>query len=382
VPAEAPKTLIAAGGLCLLVALITGMTPQLSRSWVVSVPVGSIAGQAPGDLRSSLEGAPADPEARKLDRALQVLENAAVSDEERRQAVAQARDAIEQVDMEASAARESLARLADTLKSDPRFGRLAEAMQQGRVDEAQALLRQMQAEAATASSQEKDVGTADRGVEPNPDPAIEQTGRTLRGVNDKINQDTMDKMLRAVEKARERFELQKNVNAVRRRMEDHMAAASRQEARSANEFGRNISAPNPTPSPETGNSEMPGGTMFREKAPDQGGEDPDRDGSRTGSPSGHAESLPVEGAATRRLEAQLKREIIQRRGEEDGDTEKGGRNWFFAPSGEQKSELQFEAVRARSAFDGEDAMGREAVPLGQKRIVKDYFLNLHESESK
>jgi hypothetical protein len=343
---------------------------------------GGIGEQAPGDLRSALEGTPDDPEARKLDRALQALEDPAASSEEKRRAVAQARDAIEQVNMEASAARESLARLGDTLKSDSRFGKLAEAMQKGRADEAQALLRQMKTDADGAPDQGKEAGAADKETTANPEQAIGQAGRTLRGVNAKINQDTMDKMLRAVEKARERFELQRNVNAIRRRMEDHLAAASRQEARSANEFGRNITAPNPTPSPETGNSEMQGGTMFRETAKDQGEQDSMREGSRTGEASGHAESLPVEGVATPRLEAQLKREAIQRRREDDGDTETGGRNWFYAPSGEQKSELQFEAVRARSAFDRESAMGRGAVPMGQKRIVKDYFLNLHESESK
>jgi len=39
-------------------------------------------------------------------------------------------------------------------------------------------------------------------------------------------------------------------------------------------------------------------------------------------------------------------------------------------------------VRARPNFDRENAMSFERVPIRQKQAVKDYFLNLHESEKK
>jgi hypothetical protein len=382
VPAEIPRLAGAAAGLGILLALIVWLTPQLSGSWIASEPADGVGKPQPGDLRSALEGAPADAEAENLDRALQVLQDAGASDEEKRNAAIQARDAIDQVNMEAAAAREALARLAETIKSDPRMDKLAEALQQGRTEEAQALVQKMLAEpAASASAQEQDVAPADRGTEATRDQAPELAGRTLSGVNDKINKEAMETMLRAVEKARQRFDLQRNVNTVRRRMEDQMAASSRRDALTANEFGRNITAPNPTPSPETGNSEMQGGTMFREAAKDRHDGEPEREGSRTGSPSGHAEALPVEGAATRRLEAQLKREAIGRRDEEDDAADKGAKKWFYAPSREQKSDLQFGGVRSRATFDRGAAMDRDAVPLAQKRIVKDYFMNLHESEN-
>jgi hypothetical protein len=39
-------------------------------------------------------------------------------------------------------------------------------------------------------------------------------------------------------------------------------------------------------------------------------------------------------------------------------------------------------VRARPNFDRENSMSSGRVPIRQKQAVKDYFLNLHESEKK
>ena len=44
--------------------------------------------------------------------------------------------------------------------------------------------------------------------------------------------------------------------------------------------------------------------------------------------------------------------------------------------------LQTENVRSRAGYDREDAINHDRVPVRQKGIVKNYFLNLHESEKK
>jgi hypothetical protein len=122
--------------------------------------------------------------------------------------------------------------------------------------------------------------------------------------------------------------------------------------------------------------------MFRQGAVTRRNDDePARDGNMSGSAAGNSEALALEGAATKRLDAQLKLEAIQRRDDADPD-EKSDQGWFYSASQEQKSLLGFEDVRARADFDRENAMSSERVPIHQKQAVKDYFLNLHESEKK
>jgi len=56
--------------------------------------------------------------------------------------------------------------------------------------------------------------------------------------------------------------------------------------------------------------------------------------------------------------------------------------WFYSASREQKSILEIENVRSRASYDREHAITHDRVPVRQKNIVKNYFLNLHESERK
>jgi hypothetical protein len=123
--------------------------------------------------------------------------------------------------------------------------------------------------------------------------------------------------------------------------------------------------------------------MFRQGAVTRrNDDDPARDGNMSGSAAGNSEALALEGAATRRLEAQLKLEAVQRRDDADEEGDKADQGWFYSASQKQNSLLGFEDVRTRPNFDRESAMSFERVPIRQKQAVKDYFLNLHESEKK
>jgi hypothetical protein len=123
--------------------------------------------------------------------------------------------------------------------------------------------------------------------------------------------------------------------------------------------------------------------MFRQGAVTRrNDDDPARDGNMSGSAEGDSEALALEGAATSRLDAQLKLEAIHRRDDADNDDEKADQGWFYSASQEQESLLGLEDVRARLNFDRENAMSFERIPIRQKQAVKEYFLNLHESEKK
>jgi hypothetical protein len=385
-PRTLPTNAFAAVGLGLLLAALMWMTPQLSRSWETGREAGAAEHSESADLRSLLKDAPHDAEIEKLDRALRKLQQTDASAEEKRRALADARDAIDQANMEASAAREGLARLAEALKSNPKFESVAQALNQGRVDDAMALLRKLKADPAAASGREDQaIEPADKGSasENSISQALESAGRDLTGKNAAVNQDAINRVINTLDKANERIEVQNRVNSVKRRMEDNLIATTQRSQLTASQFDNRTNAPNPTPSPEPANSNVRGGTLFRQAAVAREEGDTAREGSQTGDASGDSAALPLEGAATRRLDAQLQLETIAQK--DDAGEEpigKGDQGWFYSASREQKSTLQIENVRSRASYDREDAITHDRVPVRQRSIVKNYFLNLHESEKK
>jgi len=135
--------------------------------------------------------------------------------------------------------------------------------------------------------------------------------------------------------------------------------------------------------PAVASGDVRGGAPFRQAAVAREEGDTAREGSQTGDASGDSAALPLEGAATRRLDAQLKLETIAQKYDAGEQPEgKGDQDWFYSASREQKSMLQAADVRARAGYDREEAASHDRVPVRQKSIVKNYFLNLHESEKK
>jgi hypothetical protein len=383
-PRVLPVSVFSAGGLGLLLAVLIWIPQQLSRSWDSSAPSGAADHGESADLRSLLNNAPHDAEVEKLDLALRKLQQTGASVDERRRALADARDAIEQANMEAAAAREGLARLAEALKSNPEFESVAQALNEGRVDDAMALLRTLKTDPAITSEREdQGAGPADKGGPPegNIGPALQSAAQDLSGKNAAVSQDALNRVVNALEQANERIEVQNRVNSIKRRLEDSLAATSQRSPLTASRFDNRTSAPNPTPSPEPGNADMRGGTLFRQAAVAREENDNAREGGQTGDASGDSAALPLEGAATRRLDAQLKLEAIAQK-DDAGAEPNGNPGWFYSPSREQKSMLQTENVRSGAGYDREDAINHDRVLLRQKTIVKNYFLHLHDSEKK
>jgi hypothetical protein len=385
-PRTLPGNALLAAGLGLLLAALIWMTPQLSRSWDISHETGTAEHRESADLRSLLKDAPHDAEIEKLDLALRKLQQTDASTGEKRRALADARDAIDQANMEALAAREGLARLAESLKTNPKFESVAQALNQGSVDDAMALLRKLKTDSTAAGAHEhRAIEPTGKGSAPESSmgQALESAGRDLASRNAAVNQDAINRVINALEQANERIEVQNRVNNVKRRMEDNLVATNQRSQLTASQFDNRSDAANPTPSPETGNSNMRGGTLFRQAAVARDEGDTAREGSQTGDTSGDSTALLLEGAATRRFDAQLKREtILQKYDAAEEPNGKGDQGWFYSASREQKSMLQAENVRSRAGYDREDAITHDRVPVRQKNIVKNYFLNLHESKKK
>ena len=384
-PRALPGNALLAGGLGLVLAVLVWMTPQLSRSWDSGLEAGPAEHRDSADLRSLLKDAPHEAEIVKLDLALRKLQQAGGSAEERMRALADARDAIDQANMEASAAREGLAKLVESLKADPKYASVAQAIDEGRMEEAKALLRKLKGDPAAGAREEQAIEPADKGGAPEHSIGLapESAERDLIGKSAAVNQDAINRVINALDQANERIEVQNRVNNVKRRMEGNLTATNQRGQLTVSQFDNRTSAPNPTPSPETGHANLRGGTLFRQAAVAREEGDTAREGSQTGDASGDSAALPLEGAATRRLDAQLKLEtIVQKYDGAEEPNDKGDQGWFYAASREQKSMLKVENVRSRAGYDREDATNHDRVPMRQKDIVKNYFLNLHESEKK
>jgi hypothetical protein len=375
--------LTAAGFGALLFLMNWIATPGMGRADPMPSPS---AGADSGDLRAMLEDVRADEQLRKLNQALQVLQDSGASAEEAKLAAAQAREAMDQANMEAAMAREGLASMAQSVKAEPGWQQVAQALEKGDARKAMELIGKLPAadatqENAAAEDQKFRSADKDKGVENSE--ALQNSGRDLSGIGINMNQDTVSKLLDKIEEAAGKIDSQERVNRVRRRMENNLVATSQRSALTANEFGTRANAPNPTPAPETGNADLQGGTLFRQAAmAREKEEDAQHEGSRAGSSSGHSEALPLEGIATSRLDARFKREAIARQEDKnsEGEDEKQ-QDWFYSASVEQKSNLPYRDVNAGGNFSRADEIRHVPVPIRQRKIVKNYFLNLNESEN-
>lgn len=376
--------LLPAAGLGIVLGVLTWMQPELSYTRQFLPEASREAQREPSDLRSLLKNAPPRVEVAQLDAALSTLQGPGASAEEKRRALAEARGAIEQANMEASAAREDLARLAQSLQADARFERVSRALEQNRVDDAVSLLRVIESEAKGALAEQgiDAVSKADLS-EGARVAAAEPAASGSSGKKAAPNQEALDTVIAALKQASERIDVQTRVNNVKRRMEDSLSAIAQREQLTANHLDNRTEAANPTPSSQTGNADIRGGALFHQGAVAREDDDSAHDGSQTGDASGESRSLALEGVAVKRLDAQLKLETILQQNElTDEPDGKGNAGWFYSASREQKSSLQAEQVQSDAIRQREAALQHERVAIRQKNLVKNYFLNLHESEKK
>jgi hypothetical protein len=386
VPARPPRSLQAAIALGLLLAFVAWLAPQMTPYRDASAaPAPTLAQEQ--DLLALLKDAPRDAQVEKLARALETLQSTEATAEQKREAMQAMREASEQSNMEALAARDGLARLAETLATNPQLADVAEALKAGNAAEAIEKLQELRRSLPGEDKQdgqfpEAGLGTQTQGSVPE---QLDRVGQSLAGHTPELNGDAVGAAIRKIEEAARQMEIQNRIEQVKQGAKERLSVSSQRSSAKANAFGsnNNLEAGNPTPAPENGNTDMAGGAMFNSgKANREEDADGAQEGSRTGSAAGESESMALQGKATQRLDAQLKREAIANRDENRPEDEQDGKDWIYTGSQEQASALQYEQVRARGGFDRESAGARDSIPVRQKQVVKNYFLNLHESEKR
>ena len=280
--------------------------------------------------------------------------------------------------MEAAAARDDVARIAGSLKADAKFEQVARAIDEGRMQDAVALLRRVE---EGSSGGQKEEAIKHPGVEggnqaagdADQEPKIKDTA---------LNKDAIRRVMNDLAHASERIEVQTWANEVKRRMDDDPAINQRS-GLGENRFDDRSTKANPTGLADPGDADTSDGTQFSQATTGQTEEKAPRPGAHNGNASKDFPARPVEGAASKRLDGHLKLETLLQN--YDGNNAEIGaedRGWFYSASRQQQSTLRSESIRREAVYERERPMNHEAVPIRQKAMVKNYFLDLHESEKK
>jgi hypothetical protein len=394
-PLRVPRSiLLAVLPALVLVGAIWG-NPHMVRARVTA---DSNAVEMSSDAQSAREllaaKASDDEQVKQLDRALATFEKSGATLRERQEAALQARDAVDQLNMQASVTREGLTRLAQAMKGKPGLEEVAEAIEQGRTQDAIAMLEKMrdelQQEAAgqeKGSQQQESAQARQTGTEPGAAQDIGETARDLTNMNGRMNEDSIARLIDNIEQAEDTMQTQQRANAARRKMdamdEQMVGMTAQQSQLQPGQDSMQNETPMGTPSPDAGNSDLRGANMFRQASLAPGEKDQDDSGSTTGSPDGDSAARALEGRATKRLDAVLKLERVKVEGsDKPNENDEKDSGWFYTASQQEQAETGFADVRGRKDYADADVMRPGHVPIQQKQAVRDYFINIHESSKK
>ena len=391
-PMKVPRTLVLAvlPGLVLMGALWS--SPDMVRAGTAA-GIGAVQpGSDVASARALLSATAADgEELAELDKALAEFEDSEASLQQRRDAMIRARDAVDKLNMQAAMTREGLSKLARAMRGQPGLENVAEAIAQGRTEEAIAMLEELRDELAMAAGE--DDGSDHESVagsEREELPSVQETGETSRDTTNmpgRINDESISRLLENVESAQDTMQRQQRANTAQRRMdelEQIVGLTAQNSDLAPQQFSNQGETPMGAPSPDTGQTDLRSATMYRQAEMMPGdNEQQDDKGSRTGGPSGHASARALEGRTTKRLDAVLKLERVKVDGSKEAK-DKGQKEaeWFYSASQQEQSETGFADVRGRDEYAGADVMRPGRVPIEQRQAVRDYFINVHEGDEK
>lgn len=321
----------------------------------------------------------------KLEKTLAALERKDATREHRRAALDDARDFIRQRNLDANADVENLQQLANAMGGREEFREVADALKQGDVQQAAEALKQLSAKSEArdknapkeyAAGKEKmsmdELKAALQSAAQNTDSGNEVAGQA---------QDKLQKAVRGLEELSKKLEVQERLNGASKRLDSVSIKMERQATLRANRYGQQEGQSTPEGSPETGNAQIQGGTMFRMGAVAQEKKDETRrDGGRAGDSSGDAEGNPVLGDEYSKVEAKYRLEALQ--SAEDARKDDKSDAAFYAASRKSDPKVELQVVPSRYRYAEEEAMSPERIALKHKAMVKNYFLQLRESETK
>jgi len=323
-------------------------------------------------IRSLLREEWDEPTARNLVHALGVLERKTASADEKRRAFLEADGAIGQQLLDTAALREELYRLAASLRGKPRMQEIAAALEGGNAQLAAKLLQEL-------SGQPGSTGLEQQGAPPAQNDEERELARLLAAVANDEDQELDQNTGAAAREAADRL------TGIARRLtaQDHLSQAGQ-----ALEQLRQAGTPAPSPSPtgsrqhatgfgsDNSQTGVAGANVQQSGLSASHDNSSGREGSKAGAVTGDAQSDPVIGAKVAPLAVQLQQEAAGVDGRESANT--APKTWFYAGTKQEQSKVRLENVAARSEFSLGQSTALEGVAVRHQRIVKEYFMALHQ----
>lgn len=380
-PLTIERGTLAATGLAIVMLLALWFAPPWPASTAVAAANagGSAATQARQlqQLRELAAQLPPDSAAAaQMEQALRTLQRKDASAEEQQRALAAAREALEQRNLEAASTREGLYKLAQQLRGNDALKDVAQALEEGDARKAAQALQQMPSaqgktggaiSAAGDARSEKDMqrlleqASAAKGQEP-----PEVASVAAKEAIDRLNQ------------IASQLDAQRQVGSASQALQQMQLAVAQRNTMSAGRFSQQA-AQNSTASPNTGQTSMPGGIMFKSAAVAQEKQaSAQQEGSKTGSALGESQADPALGNRVTPLAVQLKKEALPNA--QNDEQKEAGRNWFYAESKQQRSVIELRDVQARSSFQQAQSGSAEGISVRHRQITKDYFMHLREGK--
>jgi hypothetical protein len=329
-------------------------------------------------MRELVEALPKTEVTQRLEAALKTLESGNASAAERRRALVQAQDAMDQIGLDAAASREGLQRLSQMLAGQEGLEAVAEALAQGDAKRAADLLAKVQAEhqAGTGS------GNAPQPAEGGSDRALDQAVQALTDsmAEPQGGRPSAEALKMTVDRLNEiakELAAANYVNEAWKEVKGPQLQVARGNTMSAGRFDQQQATGGANPSAASGDTPMGGGTMFRSAAVAQGpGTEEQEGGTRAGDAMGDGPPDPLMGETGERLDAQLKQQGLTGQEEHLPDQDQ---DWFYSESQKRSAQSAWRAVDARGRFAEAEGNASGGISIKHRQIVKDYFMNRPEA---
>jgi hypothetical protein len=365
-----PELSGAAGvALLLIAAYMAQLAPRASDAAEARQPLVHAQARQVQFIRALIEEEHDEPTARKLERALTMLERKSATPEQRRRALSEAEGAIVEHTLDAAALRDGLYRLAAPLRAEKRTQGVAQALARGDAQLAAKLTRQL-AEQSSPIGLEQQSASTGQGDEAQElarllASAAKDEDRALAPSSSAAAKEAADRLTRIAQRlaAEDRwsqaaYTLAQLRQAVAQDLSSSLTASHQHTAgRGSDNAQAGAASPNVRQVGSEGRDSTP----------------PGREGGKPGAATGDAQSDAVLGAKVAQLAVQLRPETV------DAESLSAAtKQWFYAETQKRVSGIELEPVRARSEFTLSQSAPPEGVAVRHRQIVKQYFMALHQ----
>jgi hypothetical protein len=382
-PLRVERGTLAASALISVLLLALWLAPPLTPSSQALSQTGNALSAAEAQqvqlLRDLSAQLPGDPAAAQVEQALRTLQRKDATEEEKQRALAAAREALEQRNLDAASTREGLYQVGQKLHGNEALKEVALALEAGDARKAAQALQAADPRARGLASGANPPGEQNGGdQEKDLQRLIDQAASRGEGEASEVSSAAAKEAIDRLNQIAAQLDTQQQVNQASQALTQLQLAVAQRSTMSAGRFSQQA-AQNAMPSPTTGQSAMPGGIMFRSAAVAQEKKaSAQQEGSKTGAAMGDSQADAPLGSKVTPLGVQLKKEAVPN--PEPEDQQEAAKNWFYAESKEQKSILELRDVQARDSFAQGQSGAVEGISVRHRQIVKDYFMHLREAK--